>query len=250
MANVDGKQVAALMAVSMGAIVLIATGVPQSSVATSLMVAPTTSTRVATPVAAMPTYYRSAAAPAYAQAPQQYAAYAQEEVADYDMVPVSVPQASWSPVILMGLIPAAVAAAVAVFRRESAKAVGVLDIEAPLNGVAPMRFGAHSARPSMALNAKKDIHPEVYEAKVFCGGEHVMTTIGTKKEYVTDIWSGNHPFYNKEGVFVANAGRIDKFKDKFGSLGKLSDVPSGGGAGVMLQMDDGKKKPKPKKGKR
>lgn len=249
MANVDGKQVAALMAVSMGAIVLIATGVPQSSVATSLMVAPTTSTRVATPVAAMPTYYRSAAAPAYAQAPE-YATYAQEDVADYDMVPVSVPQqASWSPVILMGLIPAAVAAAVAVFRRESAKAVGVMDIEAPLNGVAPMRFGAQSGRPSMALNAKKDIHPEMHEAKVFCGGEHVMTTIGTKKEYVTDIWSGNHPFYNQDGVFVANAGRIDKFKDKFGSLGKLSDIPSGGGSGVMLSMDD-KKKPKAKKGKR
>ncbi|KAK1551292.1 hypothetical protein Q3G72_033464 [Acer saccharum] len=43
---------------------------------------------------------------------------------------------------------------------------------------------------------KKDLHPEFYEdAKVYCNGELVMTTGGTKKEYVIDVWSGNHPFY-------------------------------------------------------
>lgn len=44
---------------------------------------------------------------------------------------------------------------------------------------------------------KKDgIHPEFFpEAKVFCNGEEVMTVGGTKKEYVVDLWSGNHPYY-------------------------------------------------------
>jgi hypothetical protein len=30
---------------------------------------------------------------------------------------------------------------------------------------------------------------------VFCNGEEVLTVSGTKKEYVVDVWSGNHPFY-------------------------------------------------------
>ncbi|KAF3532796.1 hypothetical protein DY000_02043331 [Brassica cretica] len=43
---------------------------------------------------------------------------------------------------------------------------------------------------------KKGLHPEFHEdAKVYCNGELVMTTGGTKKEYVTDVWSVNHPFY-------------------------------------------------------
>ncbi|KAG2246091.1 hypothetical protein Bca4012_090956 [Brassica carinata] len=43
---------------------------------------------------------------------------------------------------------------------------------------------------------KKDLHPEFHEdAKVYCNGELVMTTGGTKTEYVTDVWSVNHPFY-------------------------------------------------------
>ncbi|KAL1210147.1 Large ribosomal subunit protein bL31c [Cardamine amara subsp. amara] len=37
---------------------------------------------------------------------------------------------------------------------------------------------------------KKDLHPEFHQdAKVYCNGELVMTTGGTKKEYVVDVWS-------------------------------------------------------------
>ena len=43
---------------------------------------------------------------------------------------------------------------------------------------------------------KKDLHPEFHEdAKVYCNGELGMTTGGTKTEYVTDVWSVNHPSY-------------------------------------------------------
>lgn len=30
-----------------------------------------------------------------------------------------------------------------------------------------------------------------------------MTTGGTKKEYIVDIWSGNHPFYQARGAGLA-----------------------------------------------
>ncbi|CAJ2675621.1 unnamed protein product [Trifolium pratense] len=48
----------------------------------------------------------------------------------------------------------------------------------------------------VVVSKKKDIHPNFYEdAKVYCNNELVMTTGGTQKEYVVDVWSGNHQFY-------------------------------------------------------
>ncbi|XP_050215182.1 50S ribosomal protein L31, chloroplastic [Mercurialis annua] len=74
---------------------------------------------------------------------------------------------------------------------------------------------------------KKDIHPGFYEdAKVYCNGELVMTTGGTQKEYVVDVWSGNHPFYlgNRSGV-VVDADQVEKFRKRFGELSQLMEIP-------------------------
>ncbi|KDP38539.1 hypothetical protein JCGZ_04464 [Jatropha curcas] len=74
---------------------------------------------------------------------------------------------------------------------------------------------------------KKDIHPQFYEdAKVYCNGELVMTTGGTQKEYVVDVWSGNHPFYlgNRSAV-VVDADQVEKFRKKFGELSQLMEIP-------------------------
>ncbi|XP_048226831.1 50S ribosomal protein L31, chloroplastic [Ricinus communis] len=74
---------------------------------------------------------------------------------------------------------------------------------------------------------KKDIHPEFHEdAKVYCNGELVMTTGGTQKEYVVDVWSGNHPFYlgNRSAVLV-DADQVEKFRKKFGELSQIMEIP-------------------------
>ena len=73
----------------------------------------------------------------------------------------------------------------------------------------------------------KDIHPQFYEdARVYCNGELVMTTGGTKKEYVVDVWSGNHPFYlgNRSAVLV-DADQVEKFRKKFGELSQIMEIP-------------------------
>ncbi|TQD88771.1 hypothetical protein C1H46_025660 [Malus baccata] len=60
-------------------------------------------------------------------------------------------------------------------------------------------------RRTVVTCRKKEIHPQFHEdAKVYCKGELVMTTGGTQKEYVVDVWSGNHPFYlgNRSGMLV------------------------------------------------
>ncbi|KAK2660566.1 hypothetical protein Ddye_007099 [Dipteronia dyeriana] len=74
---------------------------------------------------------------------------------------------------------------------------------------------------------KKDLHPEFYEdAKVYCNGELVMTTGGTKKEYVIDVWSGNHPFYlGGRSALVVDADQVEKFRKKFAGLSDIMEIP-------------------------
>ncbi|KAL3522662.1 hypothetical protein ACH5RR_015496 [Cinchona calisaya] len=74
---------------------------------------------------------------------------------------------------------------------------------------------------------KKDIHPEFHEdAKVYCNGELVMTTGGTKKEYVVDVWSGNHPFYlGSRSQLLVDADQVEKFRKKFSGLSEMMEIP-------------------------
>ncbi|CAI9087931.1 OLC1v1022137C1 [Oldenlandia corymbosa var. corymbosa] len=93
---------------------------------------------------------------------------------------------------------------------------------------------------------KKDIHPEYYEdAKVYCNGELVMTTGGTKKEYVVDVWSGNHPFYlGSRSQLLVDADQVEKFRKRFGELSQIMEVPVLKGEIVLPPK---KKAPKKKK---
>ncbi|XP_010536344.1 PREDICTED: 50S ribosomal protein L31, chloroplastic [Tarenaya hassleriana] len=74
---------------------------------------------------------------------------------------------------------------------------------------------------------KKDLHPEFYEdAKVYCNGELVMTTGGTKKDYVVDVWSGNHPFYlGSRSALLADADQVEKFRKKYAGLTQIMQIP-------------------------
>ncbi|MCA8922806.1 MAG: type B 50S ribosomal protein L31 [Planctomycetes bacterium] len=80
---------------------------------------------------------------------------------------------------------------------------------------------------------KWDIHPQNYRPVVFqdrAAGISFLTrsTIETKKTvewkdgkeypvYNVDISSASHPFYTGKQMFVDTAGRIEKFRTKFGS---------------------------------
>merc|ERR1711904_66021 len=82
------------------------------------------------------------------------------------------------------------------------------------------KWGSKGPR-SLRCAAKKDIHPEFHaESKVICNGEEVFTVAGTKKEYVVDVWSGNHPFYlnGQSGTMILDDERITKFNKKFEGL--------------------------------
>ncbi|KAL1546767.1 60S ribosomal protein L31 [Salvia divinorum] len=99
---------------------------------------------------------------------------------------------------------------------------------------------------SMRLSCRKgNIHPEFHEdAKVYCNGELVMTTGGTKKEYVVDVWSGNHPFYlGSRSQLLVDADQVEKFRKKYSGLDSIMEIPVLKGEIVLPP----KRKSKPKK---
>ena len=67
---------------------------------------------------------------------------------------------------------------------------------------------------------KQDIHPDYKEATVVCACGNTFQTMSTVGEVHTDICSVCHPFYTGKQRLVDTAGRVDRFKKKYGKVGK------------------------------
>jgi large subunit ribosomal protein L31 len=67
---------------------------------------------------------------------------------------------------------------------------------------------------------KKGIHPDYVECTVVCACGNTFTTRSTKKEIRVEICSQCHPFYTGKQKFVDSAGRVEKFRKKYGDLKK------------------------------
>ena len=67
---------------------------------------------------------------------------------------------------------------------------------------------------------KEGIHPEYVECTVTCACGNTFTTRSTKKEIRVEICSQCHPFYTGKQKFVDSAGRVEKFRKKYGKIKK------------------------------
>jgi large subunit ribosomal protein L31 len=63
---------------------------------------------------------------------------------------------------------------------------------------------------------KKDVHPEYQACVVTCACGSTFMTRSTKKEIRVEICSQCHPFFTGKQKFIDSAGRVEKFKKKFG----------------------------------
>lgn len=63
---------------------------------------------------------------------------------------------------------------------------------------------------------KENIHPKYETVSVRCGCGNTFETKSTAKEVHAEICSMCHPFFTGKQKFVDAAGRIDRFKKKFG----------------------------------
>lgn len=68
---------------------------------------------------------------------------------------------------------------------------------------------------------KEGIHPQYNEIKVSCTCGANFTTRSTLGEDLNiEVCSSCHPFYTGKQKIVDTAGRVDKFRKKFGSRGQ------------------------------
>jgi len=65
---------------------------------------------------------------------------------------------------------------------------------------------------------KKDIHPEFVECTITCACGNTFTTRSTKEDIRVEICSQCHPFFTGKQKFIDSAGRVEKFKKKYGDI--------------------------------
>ncbi len=63
---------------------------------------------------------------------------------------------------------------------------------------------------------KKGIHPKYYGATITCACGNVAHTRSTVKELHVEICSKCHPFFTGKQKFVDTAGRVERYKRKYG----------------------------------
>lgn len=69
---------------------------------------------------------------------------------------------------------------------------------------------------------KPDIHPEYKEVKVVCSCGSTFTTRSTlgRDSLTLDVCAKCHPFYTGTQKIVDTAGRVDRFRQKYGMKSK------------------------------
>ncbi len=63
---------------------------------------------------------------------------------------------------------------------------------------------------------KKGVHPEYAETRVICACGNTFLTRSTKKEIRVEICSQCHPFFTGKQKLIDSAGRVEKFRKKYG----------------------------------
>jgi large subunit ribosomal protein L31 len=63
---------------------------------------------------------------------------------------------------------------------------------------------------------KTGIHPEYVEATVHCSCGATWQTRATRPELKVEVCSNCHPFFTGEQRIVDTAGRVERFKRRYG----------------------------------
>jgi large subunit ribosomal protein L31 len=71
---------------------------------------------------------------------------------------------------------------------------------------------------------KADIHPKYNEIEVTCSCGNTFKTASTltKPNLHVEVCSACHPFYTGKQKIVDTAGRVERFRQKYGSVQRLA----------------------------
>lgn len=67
---------------------------------------------------------------------------------------------------------------------------------------------------------KPEIHPDYQPATITCACGVVYQTRSTAGSFAVDVCGGCHPFYTGRQKLVDTAGRVEKFRAKYGLKGE------------------------------
>jgi large subunit ribosomal protein L31 len=65
---------------------------------------------------------------------------------------------------------------------------------------------------------KDGIHPSYAAAKIICACGSIIETRSTRPEIHVELCSACHPFYTGKQKLVDTAGRVERFRRKFGNI--------------------------------
>jgi len=66
---------------------------------------------------------------------------------------------------------------------------------------------------------KKDIHPPYHEATITCACGATYQVGSTQEKMHVEICSSCHPFFTGKQKLIDTAGRVEKFRRKYGKAG-------------------------------
>ncbi|MBA2565136.1 MAG: 50S ribosomal protein L31 [Gemmatimonadetes bacterium] len=73
---------------------------------------------------------------------------------------------------------------------------------------------------------KTGIHPEYVDSRVVCACGNIIETRSTLPEIHVEICSSCHPYYTGRQKFTDTAGRIEKFRARYGKSEKAETAAS------------------------
>ncbi|HQZ01174.1 MAG TPA: 50S ribosomal protein L31 [Thauera sp.] len=71
---------------------------------------------------------------------------------------------------------------------------------------------------------KADLHPKYNDLSVTCSCGNTFVTRSTigKPQYHVEVCSACHPFYTGKQKIVDTAGRVERFRQKYGNVQRAS----------------------------
>ena len=74
---------------------------------------------------------------------------------------------------------------------------------------------------------KPEIHPDYVEVTVLCVCGNTFKTCSTMgKDFHVEICSECHPFFTGKQKLVDSAGRVDRFRRKYGQKSAAAETPA------------------------
>ncbi len=67
---------------------------------------------------------------------------------------------------------------------------------------------------------REGIHPEYLPATVTCACGNTFVTRSTRGDFQVDVCSNCHPFYTGTQKLIDAAGRVDRFRKRYGDAAK------------------------------